>query len=84
MLKTGQFDYSLPLERIAQQPLESRDASRLMVLNRSGGHTEHRHFRDLTDYLEPGDILVANNSRVIAARIYGQKLSTGGKIEVLR
>lgn len=82
-MKTNQFDYSLPPERIAQKPVEPRDASRLMVLNRAQGELHHRTFRDIGDYLRPGDILVANDSRVIPARLYGYKSETGGKVELL-
>jgi S-adenosylmethionine:tRNA ribosyltransferase-isomerase len=81
-MKTDAFDYSLPPELIAQRPLERRDASRLMVLHRESGRIEHRHFTDLREYLEPGDILVANDSRVFPARLYGRKPS-GGKVEIL-
>ncbi len=81
-MKTVDFDYELPRELIAQQPLARRDGSRLMVVSRSGARLEHREFIDLLDYLRPGDILVANNSRVIPARLYGRK-SSGGKVELL-
>lgn len=82
-LRTADFDYQLPPERIAQHPVEPRDASRLLVLHRDTGEIEHRHFRDLGDYLQPGDILVANDSRVIPARLYGFKSDTGGRVEIL-
>ncbi len=81
-MKTNDFNYNLPLELIAQRPLPQRDASRLMVLHRADGRLEHRRFTDLLDYLRPGDILVGNNSRVIPARLFGQK-PTGGKVEIL-
>lgn len=81
-MKTNDFNYHLPLELIAQRPLPQRDASRLMVLHRGNGRLEHRRFTDLLDYLRPGDILVGNNSRVIPARLFGQK-PTGGKVEIL-
>ena len=81
-MKTNDFNYHLPLELIAQRPLPQRDASRLMVLHRANGRLEHRRFTDLLDYLRPGDILVGNNSRVIPARLFGQK-PTGGKVEIL-
>lgn len=80
-MKTSLFDYELPSSFIAQQPAEPRDSSRLMVLHREGGRIEHRIFRDIGDYLEPGDLLVANNSRVIPARLHARK-HTGGKVEV--
>lgn len=82
-LRTADFDYHLPPEMIAQHPAEPRDASRLLVLHRDSGEIEHRHFRDLGDYLRAGDILVANDSRVIPARLYGFKSDTGGRVEVL-
>ena len=82
-MKTSLFDYHLPPERIAQQPLEPRDASRLMVMQRATGTLEHRIFREIVDYLRAGDILVANNSRVYPARLYGRKRDTGGKAELL-
>jgi S-adenosylmethionine:tRNA ribosyltransferase-isomerase len=82
-LRTADFDYHLPPEMIAQHPVEPRDASRLLVLHRDTGEIEHRHFRDLGDYLQPGDILVANDSRVIPARLYGFKSDTGGRVEIL-
>src|SRR5512139_3687360 len=81
-LRTDEFDYDLPPELIAQTPLEPRDASRLMVVDRASGDIAHRHFRDLLDTLRPGDILVANDSRVILARLLGRK-ATGGRVEVL-
>jgi S-adenosylmethionine:tRNA ribosyltransferase-isomerase len=82
IMKASDFDYDLPAELIAQRPLEPRDASRLLVLDRASGNITHRHFRDLGDYLRPGDVLVANDSRVIPARLFGRK-PTGGKVEIL-
>lgn len=82
-MKTAEFAYNLPPELIAQTPIEPRDASRLMVLNRSTGVREHWHFFDLPDLLKPGDLLVANESRVIPARIMAHKAKSGGAIEVL-
>jgi S-adenosylmethionine:tRNA ribosyltransferase-isomerase len=82
-MKTSDFDYHLPPELIAQVPLEPRDQSRLMVLGRAEGSIEHRHFADLVDYLQPGDVLVVNDSRVIPARLKGRKAETGGKVELL-
>jgi len=82
-MKTEEFDYYLPKELIAQSPVEPRDASRLMVLHRQTGAIEHRVFRDLPDYLAAGDILVYNESRVIPARLFGHKVPTGGKVELL-
>ncbi|MEZ4661002.1 MAG: S-adenosylmethionine:tRNA ribosyltransferase-isomerase [Caldilineaceae bacterium] len=78
---TSLFDYDLPASYIAQQPAEPRDSSRLLVYERASGQVTHRHFRDIGDYLRPGDLLVANNSRVIPARLYGRK-TTGGKVEI--
>lgn len=82
-MKTSDFDYDLPEERIAQTPIEPRDASRLLILHRDTGQIEHRIFRDIGDYLNPGDVLVFNQTRVIPARLHGHKLDTGGKIEFL-
>lgn len=84
-MRTGDFDYFLPEERIAQTPAEPRDASRLLVLDRNqpDGQLEHRTFRDLTDYLRPGDLMVFNRSRVIPARLYGTEAKSGARVEVL-
>ncbi len=82
-LKISDFDYNLPLELIAQTPIEPRDASRLLVVKRESGSFEHRHFRDIGSYLRPGDLLIANQSRVIPARLLGQRAETGGAVEVL-
>ena len=82
-MKTSDFYYDLPQELIAQTPLEQRDASRLMVLNRADGSISHEHFYQLIDHLNPGDCLVMNNSRVIPARLLGHRLPTGGAVEVL-
>ncbi len=82
-MKTSDFDYSLPLELIAQTPLEPRDRSRLMVLDRSDSSLEHRRFRDIVDYLEAGDVLIFNDSKVIPARLHARKVDTGGRLEVL-
>ena len=81
-MKTRDFDYHLPSELVAQRPLSQRDASRLLIYNRQTKQISHRHFTDLSDYLSAGDILVVNDSRVIPARLYGQK-KTGGKAEIL-
>lgn len=83
MLKTHDFYYDLPEELIAQTPLERRDGSRLMVLNKDTGEIEHRHFYDLPEYLRPGDCLILNNSRVLPARLLGHRLPGGGACEVL-
>ncbi|WP_268913227.1 tRNA preQ1(34) S-adenosylmethionine ribosyltransferase-isomerase QueA [Lentilactobacillus sp. SPB1-3] len=77
------FNYDLPQELIAQTPIKNRDTSRLLVLDRQTGATEDRHFYDILDYLNPGDALVMNNSKVMPARIYGEKKDTGGHVEVL-
>ena len=77
------FYYDLPQELIAQTPLKDRTASRLMVLDRKNGTIEHKHFYDICDYLNEGDCLVLNNTRVIPARLYGSKEGSGGKIEFL-
>ena len=82
-MKTSDFYYELPPELIAQTPLQRRDASRLLVLSRADGHTEHCMFRDLPDYLRPGDCLVMNDSRVLPARLLGRRLPGGGASEVL-
>jgi len=82
-VKTSDFDYSLPSELIAQTPIEPRDQSRLMVLNRSDSSIKHRKFFEIADYLRAGDILVLNDSRVIPARLIGRKVASGGKVEIL-
>jgi S-adenosylmethionine:tRNA ribosyltransferase-isomerase len=83
MPKTTDFDYTLPEGSIAQNPLQRRDSSRLLVLSRSEATFQHRKFSDISDYLNPGDVLVANNSRVIPARLFGHKVETMGKVEIL-
>jgi len=82
-MKTSDFDYSLPPELIAQTPIEPRDHSRLLVLDRGKRSIEHRHFYDLPGLLQPGDVLVFNDSRVIPARLEARKAVTGGRIELL-
>jgi len=81
-MKTHDFWYDLPEELIAQTPLEKRDSSRLLVMDRSSGKVEHKHFYDILDYLRPGDCLVMNDSRVLPARLLGHR-PTGGAVEVL-
>lgn len=81
-MKVTDFDYELSEELIAQTPMEKRDESRLMVLDRKEQTIEHKHFKDVIDYLEPGDVLVRNNTKVIPARLYGKK-ETGAKVEFL-
>lgn len=82
-MNVSEFDFYLPETLIAQHPIEPRDASRLMVLNRVSGGIEHHRFRDLVSLLKTGDVLVINNTRVIPARLIGEKEGTEGKIEVL-
>ena len=79
----SQFDFELPEELIAQSPSEIRDHSRLMLLNKSTGEVEHKHFYDILDHLREGDVLVRNNSKVIPARLFGIKEVTNAKVEVL-
>jgi S-adenosylmethionine:tRNA ribosyltransferase-isomerase len=81
-MRTDDFDYQLPPELIAQTPIEPRDASRLLVLDRRSGALTHDQFRNIGRYLRPGDLLVANESRVLPARLFGRK-ATGGSVEVL-
>ena len=82
-MKTSDFYYELPKELIAQDPLEDRSSSRLMHLDRNTGAVEHRHFRDIREYLKPGDCLVINDTKVIPARLYGRKEGTDALIEIL-
>lgn len=77
------FDYPLPEDRIAQRPVEPRDASRLMLLRRSTGEISHHTFRDLPELLDPKDVLVVNDTRVLPARLIGSKVPTGGRVELL-
>ena len=82
-MKTADFDFELPPELIAQHPAQRRELSRMLVVRRREGTLEHRHFFDLSQYLNKGDLLVVNNTRVIPARIFGRKPATGGKVEIL-
>ena len=82
-MKKSDFYFDLPPELIAQDPIEKRDHSRLLVVGKHSGKIEHKHFYDIVDYLSPGDCLVLNNSRVLPARIYGTKLGTGAQVEFL-
>lgn len=82
-MKITDFNYNLPEELIAQVPLKDRTSSRLMVLNKKTGEVEHKHFKDILEYLNPGDTLVLNNTKVLPARIYGTRENCTGKIEVL-
>ena len=81
-MELSEFNYKLPEELIAQTPIEKRDESRLMILDRNTGKIEHKIFKDIIDYLEPGDCLVRNNTKVIPARLYGKK-ETGANVEFI-
>ena len=83
MLSTEDFDFDLPEELIAQTPLKDRASSRLLVVNKETGDMEDKHFHDILDELQPGDAFVMNNTRVLPARLYGEKPETGGHLEVL-
>ena len=82
-MKTDDFDFYLPEELIAQTPLEKRDSSRLLVLDKKTGEINHRHFTDIIDYMEEGDTLVLNDTKVMPARLYGVKEETLAVVEVL-
>jgi len=82
-VQTSDFDYDLPPELIAQQPVEPRDAARLLVVSKGTGVLDHRHVRDLPALLDPGDLLVLNDTRVMAARLLGVRADTGGRVELL-
>lgn len=82
-MKITEFDYYLPKELIAQYPLQKRDEARLMVLDKKTGNIEHKVFKDVIDYIEPGDCLVLNDTRVLPARLIGSKEGSGGKMEIL-
>lgn len=82
-MNTADFDFHLPEELIAQTPLEKRDASKLLIVNRETGEMQDKHFHSIIDMLEPGDALVMNDTRVLPARLYGQKEETGGHVELL-
>ena len=81
-MKVSDFNYELPEELIAQTPLEKRDESKLMILDKEKQTIEHKYFKDIIEYLKPGDVLVRNNTKVIPARLYGKK-ETGAKVEFL-
>ena len=83
IMKTSEFDYELPSELIAQTPLEPRDSSRLMVVSKADGSIQHQCFRELAEFLRPGDLLVFNDSRVIPARLHGRRAGSAGTIELL-
>ena len=82
-MKTSDFYFDLPEELIAQEPLADRASSRLMVVHKDSGKREHRHFRDIKEYLRAGDCLVINNTKVLPARLYGERVGTGAAIEIL-
>ena len=82
-MEVKEFDYELPMELIAQTPLEKRSNSKLMLLNRENGEIDHKHFYDIIDYLKEDDVLVLNNTKVMPSRIYGEKIDTKAKIEFL-
>jgi len=82
-MQIEEFDYELPEELIAQTPLEKRDASRLLVLDKKTGEVNHKHFSNILDYLNKGDVLVLNNTKVLPARLIGEKEGTGAVIEIL-
>ena len=82
-MKKSDFFYELPEQLIAQSPIEPRDHSRLLVLHRDSGEIEHRHFYDIGDYLQPGDCLILNDTKVLPARIYGQRVPDGAVVEFL-
>ena len=82
-MKKSHFYYDLPKELIAQTPIEPRDHSKMMVLSRKNNTIEHKHFYDFIDYLNPGDCLILNNTRVLPARMYGVKKDTGAIVEFL-
>ncbi len=81
-MKTSDFDYFLPEELIAQYPLDKRDDSRLLVIDKVSGNLEHKKFTDIVDYLDENDFLVINSTRVLPARLMGIKKETGAKVEV--
>ncbi len=82
-MRLSDFDYDLPQSYIAQTPATPRDSSKLMVISRENGSREHRHFADIAEYLQPNDLLVFNNTKVLPARLLGKKKATGGKVELL-
>lgn len=82
MLKSD-FSFDLPQDLIAQTPIEPRDHSRMMVVSRENGKIEHQHFYDLPKLLRPGDLLIVNDSKVLPARLYGEKEETGAAVELL-
>src|SRR5690554_7347866 len=81
-MKLSEFNFDLPEELIAKHPVENRDEARMMVVHKDTGEIEHKHFKDLIDYFDTGDVMVFNNTKVFPARLYGNKEKTGAKIEV--
>src|SRR5690606_39041837 len=81
-MKLSQFSFDLPEELIAEYPSENRDDARLMVIHRKTGENEHKLFKDIIDYVDEGDVMIMNNTKVFPARMYGNKEKTGAKIEV--
>ena len=81
-MKLSQFKFEVPQDLVAQYPLDNRDESRMMVVHKDTGEIEHKHFRDIIDYFDEGDVMVMNNTRVFPARLYGNKEKTGAVIEV--
>ena len=81
-LKLSHFDFDLPSERLSENPILNRDESRMMVIHRESGKIEHKQFKDILEYFEEGDVMILNNTKVIPARLYGNKEKTGAKIEV--
>lgn len=81
-MKLSQFKFNLPENLIAQYPVEERDTVRMMVVHKKTGEIEHRHFRDIIEYFDDGDVMVFNDTRVFPARLYGNKEKTGARIEV--
>ncbi len=82
-MKRSDFYYELPQELIAQTPLEPRDSSRLLAMDKKNGEINHRTFRDVLDYFKPGDCLILNNTKVLPARMYGKRTDTGSVVEFL-
>ena len=82
-MRLEDFNYSLPPDRIAQEPVEPRDSSRLLVMNRAGGGIRHAHFHEIESFFDPGDLLVFNDTRVLPARLFASKQGTGGRVEIL-
>ena len=81
-MKLSQFKFEVPQDLVAQYPLDNRDESRMMVVHKDTGEIEHKHFRDIIDYFDEGDVMVMNDTRVFPARMYGNKEKTGAVIEV--